>query len=312
MSKYSREELVTMDQPYELLVNDITSMHESREELTQLSHKEKLSLVTKMVLQCPSHELNTFKSKLQNLDPSTAIHALTTQALQVRTLIETLVNPATIQPHALLLENFDADLFNQFQRLSHALVNQHATLLATALVNNLPEEQTHKLMAKLRSAFLNTPFFATMGQALLLKRQLNLLKGETPHQLFKSTEFNVDLFHKFHVLVISHLASETESIAKKLAAAPCGELSQIGRHLEGLTRVSHDATDLFREINSFFSGFAENHRQKVVTAPVSIGTSSNNIYAEEARRVNRTDAQPETGTEIIQVEAPTTPSTQFM
>ncbi|WP_019215676.1 hypothetical protein [Legionella tunisiensis] len=309
MPKYSREELLKMDQPYELLVTDITSMSASSEGLMQLSRKEKLHLVTTMVLQCPVNELNTFKSKLQSLEPTTAIHALTIQALQVRTLIEALINPATTQSHTLLLENFNADLFNQFQRLSHTLVNQHATLLATSLVDSLPQEQEHELITKLRSAFSNTQFLVTIGQALLLKRQLELLKGETPYELLKSPEFNIDLFHKFHVLVTHHLTSKTERIAQKLAEAPREDLSKIGRQLEGLARLSHDSTDLYREISSFFSGFAENRRQEIATAPVSIGISANNIYAEGARRENRT--QPSTGTEIIHSESLFSPFTPF-
>lgn len=310
MPIYSREELLKMDRPYELLVTDLASMSASSEGLAELSRKEKIHLVTTMVLQCPVNELTIFKSKLESLEPITAIHALTTQALQIRTLIESLIEPTTTtQPHTLLLENFNADLFNQFQLLSHTLVNQHPTLLASSLVDNLPQEQEHELMTKLRSAFCNTPFLVTMGQALLLRRQLDLLKGETPSELLKSPAFNVDLFHKFHVLVARHLTSKTESIAQKLAMAPRGELSQIGRHLEGLTRLSHDTTGLFREISSFFSGFAESRRQEIITAPVSIGASSNNIYAEEARRGNRT--QSETDMEIVHSGSQFSSSTQF-
>lgn len=309
MPNYSREELLKMDRPYEHLVTDFASMSASSEGLAQLSRKEKLHLVTTMVLQCPADELNTFKSKLERLEPITAIHTLTTQALQIRTLIEALSEPATPQAHTLLLDSFNADLFNQFQLLSHTLVNQHPTLLASSLVDNLPQEQEHELMTELRSAFCNTPFLETMGQALLLRRQLDLLKGETPSELLKSPEFNVDLFHKFHVLVTRHLGSKTESIAKKLAMAPRGELSQIGRHLEGLTRMSHDTAGLFRELSSSFSGFAESRRQETVTAPVSIGANFNNRYAEEARRRNRTPS--ETDMEIAHTESQLSSPTPF-
>lgn len=117
------------------------------------------------------------------------------------------------------------------------------------------------------------------------------------------------MFHKFHVLVTRHLASKTESIAKKLAMAPRGELSQIGRHLEGLTRMSHDTAGLFRELSSTFSGFAESRRQEIVTAPVSIGANFNNRYAEEARRRNRTPS--ETDMEIAHAESQLSSPTSF-
>lgn len=290
MSKYIKDDLLVMEQPYEKLIMDGDSISESHEELEKLSRKEKIALITKMLLQCPHDSIELFRTKIAILENKEAnekcFHAIAKKALQVHLALFEILNPDNSQPYNLFLQDsYDADLFNQFHQLSQAIVDENATVLASVLANTTPAKKVNQLILNVRAAFSDTKFLESLRQALVLKHQLDSLNGDKPHEVFTSYDFNPSLFHKFPTVVSCQLAHKQDAIAKKLADAPQKYYSHIGRQLEALTSVAHDSSNFFREINGIFSGIAENQQHSSRMSAVSVGKSSDNIFSENARRI---------------------------
>lgn len=265
MPRFTVEQIIEMKDPYtQLVANRDGSLIESRDELNKLSTKEKTSLVTKMVLDCPIIDLRWFSQMATGLhhplEQESCFRISLTKALEVRQRILAISDYRNTSPQDHLIgKEFSADLYNQFSTLLAELGKTHAKDFALNLAKHTPVEDIGVLMINIRSAFNGTEFARKIGRAMTLNRSLRELKGDNPHTMFESRDFSHDLFAEFPELVNHHLNESEPEIASKLALAASDTHTSIKEQLEQLQNHKN-----FRLIHILFCA-----NTKLTTTPIT-------------------------------------------
>ncbi len=259
------EQIKQLDNPYKKL-NSFALLTEHQDELDKLSPKEMNHLATKMLLACPKEEMEQFTSAINEFKQSQSKYFPTLySALETRMRITTLLDPEHPSPHSLLSgEDFDQDLFKEFDTLAIGLLRGNEVALATRLALTTPAKDRSSLAFTLASTFPQSECAQKVGAAFNLRRQIDnlLLKGQ-PQKFFTSEEYNPDLCREFSPLFSSLLKGHEQKIGEQLSQLSRGELSKICRELEQLSPSAHDKEHPFKLIAAAITVPQEEPQQKI-------------------------------------------------
>ncbi|KTC84933.1 hypothetical protein [Legionella brunensis] len=178
-------------------------------------------------------------------------------------------------PYELLIEQGESLL--ESREAIAALSSKEQIHLVTQIISGCPTEQFSKLNQKVHRSLVCSKFSESIGQACVLIKLLNSLKGEQPHLAFESREFNVSLFHKFPHLVSSVIPDMNAIEEKLVSTAPEEKLSSISRKLAELgsntygVKTSEDKSSQFRQL-------AETRREQTKLDTVSVGANRDGLF----------------------------------
>ncbi|WED42915.1 hypothetical protein [Legionella cardiaca] len=137
MTKYVISELLSMENPYEKLIEEGDSLRESKEAIDALSPKELADLVSKIMLGCPSEKFSELNKKVSRTLVGTKFSQTVGQACVLSRLLETL-NGET--PHQAFQRDFDVSLFHKFSYLVAAVIPDMDSI-SEKLAQTAPQEK---------------------------------------------------------------------------------------------------------------------------------------------------------------------------
>ncbi|SFL61260.1 hypothetical protein [Legionella jamestowniensis] len=150
--KYSLQELVSMENPYELLItkDNGTSLNESSEAIQQLSVKQRTALVTTIILQCPTDGF----SKLNAMVHRTLCPEKFAGAVERACILNRLITKLHGDTPHLVFSNpeFDVSLFHEFADLVDHLIPDRKAF-SEKLAASAPQEQHSKIARQLHEIF---------------------------------------------------------------------------------------------------------------------------------------------------------------
>ncbi|WP_419419817.1 hypothetical protein ACNVED_00495 [Legionella sp. D16C41] len=281
MTKYTTEELQTLQNPYKELIEDNDAFAENRDTLEQLNGKEKINLATKIILNCPTNQMRGLSMQLEALrhhgETEQSFHRILSRGLEVRQRIQAMANQANPHPQNNLLDKeFGADLFNEFGRLKIEFVQQELDSIVVNLATKTQDNQIKELTQNIRAGFSDTNLGSALGEALVLRRLLTTLRGEEPQKAFTSLDFNPDLFHKYPQLVAFYLTGHEAEIAQKLALS--NEKAMVNNSLERLKPTAMTETNPLSLLYVNFQVATVNleHQNRSKQVPTEIPSNTSN------------------------------------
>lgn len=227
-----------------------------RGELNKLDKKEMRELASKMVLECPSEQLNAFGRAIEALrvphDDSESFHSVIVAAYEVKQRIVALLAPSNKNPHNMLLQKeFDATLFNNFNELALKILNNNETSISIRLALSTPDKNRRELINNVLSVFPDSELSTKIEAAFSLRHELDALLGDKPEEFFLSREFDPGLCHEFNSLCLSILNGKEEAIGEQLSKIQSSQtLSTICKKLEILNADASNKNNPFRKISS--------------------------------------------------------------
>lgn len=242
------KKLENPDEAYNAL-NNADLLLEHSQELEKLSPEEMNSLAERIIIGCPNSEMQTFGFAIDALQKSApSFSPIIYLAYETKKRILALSDPRNPHPHSFLLGNeFNAEIFDQFNNLALTLLKDNEIAIATRLAKTTPREDWSTLCMNVRNAFPGSTFSVKVATAYSLRREIeDHLLGEKPQDFFSSREFKPDLCHEFYDLVTELVKGHEENIGKKLKDSKM--VHEINRHLEMLDHQAHDKHNPFRLI----------------------------------------------------------------
>ncbi|ASQ47496.1 hypothetical protein [Legionella clemsonensis] len=150
--KYSLQELVEMENPYELLITKDkgASLNESREAIQQLSVKQRTNLITKLILQCPGDGFNKLNQTVHHSLCYEKFAEAVGRACILNRLIQLLQGE---EPHLVFNSpEYSISLFHEFSGLvAHLIPDRKAISERLAAVT--PKEQYSRIARQLDAIF---------------------------------------------------------------------------------------------------------------------------------------------------------------
>lgn len=267
---YTIEEIKDLPDPYTTLGNS-DAIAENLIALNKLSPEDKISVATKIIQFCPKEELKGFwhvvdaARKLSG--PDDTFHQVLSQAYEVKKRIVALDDPQNTHPHHFLLDQeFDAELYDQFNNLALSALAGNELKVAQRLAITTPADKRSKLCANVNNVFPNSDFGSLLGSSFALCREIeSKLLSTNPETFFTSDEmktvegdFSVDLCNQFSGVFPKYLAGKEQTIGERLADIECKELrSQVARDLNLMNPKASDANNCFRLIAQYMSAKIE-------------------------------------------------------
>ncbi|RMX21725.1 hypothetical protein EAS68_02935 [Legionella jordanis] len=268
MTKFALTDLLEMkdEHIYESLLKD-DSLCESSDSLQLMSSRQSIELATKLMLACPPERMAFIEVQMDKLKQSAPVFApYLEHAIKIKHYFNLILDPQQQEPQTVFTNQLKFDELIQFQRLSQTLANQHAHSLAMRILQTASNEKSEEVFKRIRVVFHHTPFSETCNRIAILKRLLEQLDGDTPYQAFQSRDFDAGLFHEFSSFVAVNLKN-IDSLAERLANAPCESHSLIAKKLEQLNPVAYQQQVLFKEVNRQFGKLAESKQQERKLSP---------------------------------------------
>lgn len=266
----TKEELINNP----LYLKEGETLVESVEGLEALSTKEKVSVITDLLLNTSSKEADAFEEHCEDLgflaanDEKTSFHRLFAIGLRVRKQIASLTDETNPAPNQCFLSGeFNADDHHRFSELSTCLINANCDAIAIRLAITTQKDDRRLLMRNIRTGLEKSNLVNAMNAAILLSDLLETLNSESPENMFTSKEFNPVLFERFPEPVAKFLQGREKDIAEKLAKAPAELHKSIAECLEELMYVADNVKNPFGVIQSTFLNLTDMTPKERLVAP---------------------------------------------
>ncbi len=223
---FSKEQLLNLKNAYEALNEDeelIDNLLEHRTTLNSLSPKQQQNLASNIVFNCPKEEFQHLNVEgLKKNFTEDSFYSVLERHIKARRRMERLSNSKN--PHSLFLEEHES--LPDCAELSLKILNEKEIDIAIRLARSTPEGQRSELIRKVQNDFPNSTFATKLGAAFVLRRELNKLLGETPHNFFLSSEFNKESYLEFASL-FDLIDDKEEEIIVKLENTPEAQKSHV-------------------------------------------------------------------------------------
>ena len=248
---YNREELLQLENPYEVLGNgDVLAEHSHV--LNALNAEEKERLALEIIKGCPSREMRNLGHALNALrigHPSVeTFYSVISAAHQLKIRIEALRNNEDKHSYRGLLDESITYLVHCFPDFSQSLLRTQESIIAENLALYTPEDSRSDVAQQINILFPRSTLSKAVGTTFALRREITLLLGDTPELFFTSKEFNRE-----NCLAYSRLFSELEGHEDKigLKLAQIKSLTtqkDIKERLASLTMSSNEQANPFKHI----------------------------------------------------------------
>lgn len=257
---------------------------EHRDELNQLSPEEMHDLASRVILECPQEELDSFGlaiSVLKGPKEEEPFHTVVTKAHEVKKRVLGLLDPTHESPHDLLMdEEVNGELFIPFKDLALKILENNESAIAGRLALTTPAKSRSQLSRHINNTFHGSELATRTAAAFTVCRDIErFLLSTKPEEFFSSPEFSVDLCLEFSMLFAPLLAGHEQAIGEKLALLEPTMRHDIGRKLEMMSSKAHDKQTPFRLIGSAMTPKEEKQTQEmpVQTAnPVEVISDASN------------------------------------
>jgi len=254
-------------------------------EFTKLSLKfikgNETIIATRLALTTPEEQRSELSKNVRNTFRDSELPSKIGAAFTLRRSIDLLLGD---KPEDFFTsKEFNADLLNEFEELSSALLNGNETAVATRLALTTPKEGRSNVSRNIRSLFSDSEMTTRVGAAFTLRRNIDLLLGDKPEDFFTSEEFNIDLCNEFSMMFPPLLEGREQAIGEKLSTLDHSVRHKIARNFETINCQAHDKANPFKLISAAMTPKVEEERTAVVVPqevkPEPITTSSNNRYS---------------------------------
>lgn len=264
MPKYTREELHNLN--------------------TTMDFQGKIALAGEIVLQCSPEELPS----LLPAEPASSASSPVTffendfadllrTASTIRLDLEALADPGNAEAwRPFVEEGFSADKYIFFAQLTSALMSDKHQILASNLALHTPKAQARNLHRNIHIAF-GGKLEQALGEAAILNDMLTTLLGDNPARIFKSRDFNPDLFKRYRALVNVRLADQESLIAVSLLAKDDHE--SILKHLHCIATGSENNECPFHKIIVEMTSTIESNNKEPALDPSTPEEEDHSCYS---------------------------------
>lgn len=272
MGRFKVSELLTMDNPYqELVEQDEEGLAEHTKELNAMKPQEMRQFAAKLVSHCPDDKLSALGLKKEALHhpkaAGTGFYEVLSQAYTIRMTVYGLGDERNKKPYRAFGAEFNADLYNQFPGLLATLTADKEDAIATRLAMTTPEEEN--ILSSLRTIGEHGALFQAVSTAFELRQEIKakLLSAEAAKAaaFFSSPRCSVDLYNRFPTLVNSLIGGREEELAEKLAQGGGRSLQDIARKLEQLTQNAADKNASMKRLAQAFNAQLEKAEEETAS-----------------------------------------------